>query len=581
MTDRTIHASSTELASFRVFSDGQEIPGQFAVHSIMTSRKYNAIPVARLVLLDGSIADEDFTASNEDTFAPGKEIEIKLGYHGDEETVFKGIVIKHGLRTRDAEQSLLELEIRHEAIKLTVNRANRYFESMSDGDVIEEICNSQGLAVSVDAIAETHAEMIQYYTTDWDFLVTRAESNGMLVLATDDELKISQPAIAGSGVLDLVYGQNVLEFETSMDARHQYAAITTKAWDFVNQELIEGEGSANGFTEAGNISSGDLAGVLGIEAFDLRHSGQLSNTELQSWADATMYRSKLSKIQGRLRIIGFSGIQPGDTVELGGMGDRFNGLALVAGVQHVMGTESMWYTDLQIGFPRDWLVDRFDNVQARPASGLIAGIDGLMIGKVSGLEDPDGEDRVQVRLPVLDDQSAGIWARVSAPDAGDGRGVFFRPEIEDEVIVGFIQNDPRDAVILGMLNSSAKPAPITADDSNPQKGIVTRSEMKLLFDDDKVCITIETPNGNIITVSDDSGAIQIEDENRNKIVMDSSGILCESAGDIVMKASGNVSIEGTNIDISANGSLKAEGSGSSELSSSATTTVKGSLVQIN
>jgi uncharacterized protein involved in type VI secretion and phage assembly len=42
--------------------------------------------------------------------------------------------------------------------------------------------------------------------------------------------------------------------------------------------------------------------------------------------------------------------------------------------------------------------------------------------------DPDGEDRIQVRLPILDAQADGIWARVSSLDAGENRGFFFRPE---------------------------------------------------------------------------------------------------------------------------------------------------------
>jgi len=49
----------------------------------------------------------------------------------------------------------------------------------------------------------------------------------------------------------------------------------------------------------------------------------------------------------------------------------------------------------------------------------------------------------------------GIWARISTLDAGKQRGTFFRPEIGDEVIVGFLNDDPRYPVVLGMVNSSA------------------------------------------------------------------------------------------------------------------------------
>ena len=84
----------------------------------------------------------------------------------------------------------------------------------------------------------------------------------------------------------------------------------------------------------------------------------------------------------------------------------------------------------------------------------------MQIGVVTRLKnDPDGENRIMVRIPVIHKDDEGAWCRVSFLDAGNERGMFFLPEIGDEVIVGFINNDPRHGVVLGMLNSRAKPAP--------------------------------------------------------------------------------------------------------------------------
>ena len=213
---------------------------------------------------------------------------------------------------------------------------------------------------------------------------------------------------------------------------------------------------------------------------------------------------------------------------------------------------------------------------------MLPGINGLQVGVVVQLEsDPDGEDRIQVRIPIIDSKEVGTWARVATLDAGDTRGSFFRPELDDEVIVGFINDDPRDAVVLGMMNSSAKPAPLTASDDNYQKGFFTKSKMKLLFDDEKKSITIETPAGKSIVIDDDAGTITATDENSNKIEMSSDGITIESAADLKLKASGDVTIEGTNVSSKASAQFKAEGSAGAELSTGASAVVKGSVVQIN
>jgi uncharacterized protein involved in type VI secretion and phage assembly len=229
----------------------------------------------------------------------------------------------------------------------------------------------------------------------------------------------------------------------------------------------------------------------------------------------------------------------------------------------------------------DWFSETYD-VNPMPASGLLSGINGLQIGIVTQLQDdPDGEDKILVRLPIINNEEQGIWARLATLDAGENRGTFFRPEIDDEVIVGFINDDPNDAVVLGQLHSSAKPAPIAASDDNHEKGIVTRSEMKMVFDDDKISYTLETPAGKKVTLDEDAGVITIEDDNSNIITLDDSGITMESAGDINIKASGDLNLEGMNVSIAAQAEFKAEGSAGAEVSTSAIAVLKGSLVQIN
>jgi hypothetical protein len=110
---------------------------------------------------------------------------------------------------------------------------------------------------------------------------------------------------------------------------------------------------------------------------------------------------------------------------------------------------------------------------------------------------------------------------------------------------------------------------------------VTRSEMKMIFNDDKISYTLQTPAGKKIILDEDADIIKIEDEHSNVITLNSDGITMESAGDIKIKASGDLNLEGTNINVKASAQLKAEGSSGSEVSSGAVTVIKGSQVKIN
>src|SRR3954463_14197761 len=82
----------------------------------------------------------------------------------------------------------------------------------------------------------------------------------------------------------------------------------------------------------------------------------------------------------------------------------------------------------------------------------------IVIGVVTSLDDPDGIGRVKVKYPHLEDEQS-YWARLVSPMAGKGRGLFMRPEVDDEVAVGWEYNDPRRAYILGAVWSKTDTPP--------------------------------------------------------------------------------------------------------------------------
>ncbi|MEM6722864.1 MAG: type VI secretion system tip protein VgrG [Bacteroidota bacterium] len=569
---------SPDVASFTILSGGTELPGTLEVISFSISKELNRIPKAKIVVSDGSASAEDFTVSNESWFQPGEQIELKAGYHGDEDTLFKGIVVKHSIQIRQS-KSRLVLECHDETFKMTINRKSRYFFESTDSDALDTIIGDYGLKKDVEATEVTHTELVQFDTTDWGFLVARAEANQKVVRVDDGRVEVKS-VLFEDPVLTLQYGATILEMDAEIDARFQHDGVKTLTWDPANQEPVEVEANEPSFEEAGNLSTSDLTSGLGLEAFQIIHGGNLKEDEIQQWADSKLLKARLAKIRGRVLFQGFPDVKPGSIVELSGVGDRFNGKVYVSGIRHDF-LEGNWTTHTQIGLDPEWFANHYE-LTHQMASSMLPAVHGLQIGIVTNLEDdPDGEDRIQVRLPIIDPGEDGVWARLGCLDAGDNRGCFFRPEIEDEVIVGFFNGDPRDPVILGMLHSSAKPTPEPISNDNHLKGFISRSELKLVFDDENTTLTLETPGGNKITLDEDQGGIYLEDQNGNKIEMSSDGITIESAKDLQLKASGDIKLEGMNIENTANAQFKADGSAGAEVSSSAVMTIKGSLVQIN
>ncbi|MBI3047177.1 MAG: type VI secretion system tip protein VgrG [Acidobacteria bacterium] len=614
--DRQIPTSApADRPSFKILSNGTQISGEYQIEAVVIVRSANRVASADIIVLDGDPAAETFAVSDANEFVPGAEIEIQAGYHGQDQSLFKGIVIRHGVKAYRRRPSVLHVECRDAAVKLTVGRKSAYVYDQTDSDVIEQIAGAAGLAKDVEATAVTHKQLVQYYATDWDFVVTRAEANGQIVVTRDGTLVVKKPDPSAAPAVSLRFGGNLLEFEAVMDARTQYAGVKAKAWNPADQAMVEAEAAAPAAVAPGNITSADLAAVIGLSELAVTHAGQLDEQELKAWADGERTRSAFAKVRGRARTQGFAAIYPGDILELAGAGKRFNGKALVSGVRHEISAQN-WETDLAFGLSTETLTAAQGAVADSGANGLLPPIDGLQIGLVTALEgDPDGEERIQVHVPAIDPAGQGTWARLATLDAGASRGTVFRPEIGDEVVLGFLNRDPRNPVVVGQLHSSTKASPIPPSDDNHKKGLVTREGIELTFDDEKKVAVLKTPNGNTVTLSDDAGGITIEDENTNTITMNADGITIEdangntltmsadgvaiedangntltmeasavaveSAADLLLKATGNATVEGSNVEATAQAQFKAEGSAGAEVSSSASTTIKGSIVQIN
>jgi Rhs element Vgr protein len=582
--------SKSDVSTFDVIIEGQAMNASYQLTMLSVIKEINRIPAVKFTLRDGDAAAKTFEISNSDEFIPGKKIVIKLGYDGDNKQVFKGMITKQAVQVKANGNSQLIVECRDETIRMTAGRKSKYFETVKDSQTTEELVKAyRGLEVDAEPTAIMHKELVQHHITDWDFLLLRAEACGLLVSVEDGKVRTFKPDTTAEPVLQASFGSSIMEFEAAMDARNQWKQVKATAWDYTNQKLFTADTEeANDIKQLGNIEGTQLAESISLQEFELHHSGHVTEQELKLWTDGVMMRSRLAKIRGRVKITGFAGIKPGDMLKLDGVGDRYNGNAFVTAVKHDIGNGS-WETNIQFGLDPETYAKIYKDINDEPAAGLVGGIRGLQIGKVVHLAtDPDGEERIQVKITTLDNNANGIWSRVACLDAGESRGTFFRPELDDEVIVGFINDDPNDAVVLGMLNSSAKKAPLSASDDNDEKGIFTRSKMRIHFNDKTKTITIDTPEGNSIKLDESGKSVEIKDQNSNTISFGTSGVKLSSPKNIdieagvnlTVKAGASLSIGGSTLGIQADGSVSINGA-SAGITASGIAELKGSLVKIN
>ncbi|MFL6414181.1 MAG: phage baseplate assembly protein V [Bryobacteraceae bacterium] len=202
------------------------------------------------------------------------------------------------------------------------------------------------------------------------------------------------------------------------------------------------------------------------------------------------------------------------------------------------------------------LIDLVSPNNANDASKIY----GVGVGIVTNNQDPDGMHRVKVKLPWLSDDQESWWARVTTPMAGNGRGMYFLPEVDDEVLIAFEHGDVRFPYVVGSLWNGKDKAPASNDGGkNNTREIKSRS-------------------GHLVRLNDTDGSESVE-------IIDKTGsnsiTLNTSDNSITIKCTGRMKLQAMGIEIASQADVKIEAQSTMDLNATAPMTIKGAMVNIN
>ncbi|BAM90267.1 conserved hypothetical protein [Bradyrhizobium oligotrophicum S58] len=531
---------------------GSAMPPGFALLSIDVSHSVNRIPTAMIsIQANGAVADEVPLMAG-GPFKPAGEVEIKLRRAGEDDiSVFKGIVTAFFVHTRDG-QPTLDVVVKDKAVKLTGARHSRIWTDTTDSDAIRSIVSDASLTVDdVPDTTPSHKTLVQHDCTDWDFILTRADAQGLGATAFDGKVSLKKLAVDGDTAYGFSLGLDpITDLHFELDAASQAPSVDGIAWDPKQLAPAEPATAEMLSLPQGEIGTASIGDELGMPPVRLTHMVPLQPDEVKAWTNARAARARLALIRGRMSVAGLPSAKPMDIAELAGLGDLLNGKVLVTGVRHRLDSHG-FSTDLQFGLSSE-PAGRLPELANMEAGGLLPPISGLHLGTIadSSGDDPENESRIQVSVSsVLTEPPKPLWARIASPDAGDKRGFCFRPEPGDEVLVGFLGGDPRHPIVLGRLWGGKNKLPSGFTDAK-QKGIVGRKDTRVVLSEaDKPSITISTPGGRTVILDDDGESITLSDKNNNKFTLDANGITIDSAKDLVIQAKGAIKIKGSTIDL--------------------------------
>ncbi|MHB8627295.1 MAG: VgrG-related protein [Aggregatilineales bacterium] len=467
-----------------------------------------------------------------DDYKVGKSLSISMSNEQKQLTsIFNGEIV--GVEP-DFSESVIKLVVRgyDKAHRLHRGTKTKVFKNVTDSDIANQIAQDAGLSATVDATTETFEEVIQYAQTDFDFLVMRAQRIGYEVLTENGQLKFVKPTSPSSADATLEFRHELMAFHPRLGISAQVDTVTAKGWDVKQKQGITGTASSSDVQA--QIGNGQSGGAEAQSALSGGASNFIVNIPVQTQSDATrVAQGLLDQINSRFiqadgEAVGTPSLHAGMVVEIKGIGTKFGGKYRLTTVRHQYNAG-----DYRILFsvegPRPDLI-----------TYLVGGDDKERWGGVypalvtNNKNDTNDFAYVKLKYPWLDDTVESNWARVALPGGGAQRGIYFMPEVNDEVLVAFEFGDfDRPYVIGGLYNGSDAPAAGLTD-------VVANGKVKTRM--------IKTRTGHTITfVDDDSGQeyIDIKDAKGNtELKFDTANkkITMTSQGEIEINATGNLTL---------------------------------------
>ena len=215
---------------------------------------------------------------------------------------------------------------------------------------------------------------------------------------------------------------------------------------------------------------------------------------------------------------------------------------------------------------------------------------GVVPAIVTNNKDEDGLARIKVKFPWLSESDETYWARLMTFMAGNDRGAYFIPEVDDEVLVAFENGDINYPYILGSLwNGKDKPHEKNEDGKNDLRVFKSRSGHKVIFDDkkdnEKITIIDKTEKRKIVfdvkeklievKNEEDDGKIKVYSKSDIEIKGDAK-IDIIAKDNITIKSDKTISLEAKDIKTKSSATTKVEAGSTLNLKSTSSAKIESS-----
>jgi uncharacterized protein involved in type VI secretion and phage assembly len=445
--------------------------------------------------------------------------------------------------------------------QLSRNRDVTTYQRQSYADVLQTVARSAGLQVDPPASARSQHEWLLQADSHLGLVDEIAGRLGHDWAISGRKLAVwpvSQTAPWGTQERTLELGVELLTFSVR---RSDLGAtqFTVRGWDPMTKAGVTATSTSKTERDGFAPPQGDLAKVLAAH--------QVSTSSEEAKQVAAGLAAAAGRVSGRGRAGFVPELRPGGVVSIRGVGEA-NGRYYVREVSHQVDAGSL-RTSFHVG---DRAPVQLSDPWEAPAPFSSLRHTGLTVGVVDNLQDPEALGRVRVQLVGLSTSVSSHWARVLSLGGGNGHGLVLMPEIDDEVLVAFEEDDVRRPVVIGgLFGKKVKPAGPSSVSGREvvSRHLVSRKGHRLELADGPAAsnehVQLVLADGkHLLRIGKDSSELKAE---QTPLTISAGG------ASITFDGRGNITIDAHTLTLKAKQALKLEGM---EVAAKATTTFEAS-----
>lgn len=552
----------SHLTQLKIVIDGQVINNykQFQLSQSATEHHHFTLVLGHDAL--GSIQDHNLEGVQK---MLGKRITVTMHYRnitGSPERDFIGVVTRVGLDREFGNHGNLVIRGSSPTVLLDGARHIQSFGGTSPASLssIAQTVMKEGMGgydIRVDPQYGDLTYTCQYDETHYNFLARTAEAYGEQFFYDGKVLHFGKMP-DGEQPIRLVFGRDVEEIDVSMSVMH----VTPMFYGYnskTNEHLTTGKSTVNHSAALGKDALGISEEVFTNPALQVAPLNAQTNKDIEiAQKSATGSRAvNVFTTSGRTTV---PLLYPGCIIqmEMRKAGSRdsthFTELMVIE-VNHSVDT---------IGHYSGHFVAIGTQTGFMPKPRFTVPVAQPQVAKVTSNTDPDNQGRVQVQFNWQSGESKSEFIRVASIDAGSSgavaknRGLVFIPEVDDQVMVGFVHNHPDMPYVMHAMFTGKTGA--GGGDGNNIKSITMKGGSTITFDEAKQSITIADPSGNTVVLDGDGG---ISLSSPKTISLSSKDISIIASNSITMNATNNISAGAKAVGVAATAGLALSGNESS------------------